>query len=174
MGMLGCESGICDEALGRLKNEYGQTDIVSEIWRFDHTEYYREQTGPDMVRQFVSFERLIAPDELAGVKLRTNQLERDFAADGRYHWPRPINLDPGIVEPSKLVLASTKNFAHRIYIGSRIYAEVTLMYQRGRWVASDYTFPDFRVETYYGFLDKVREKLVSQLRQAGPTKGRDL
>ena len=78
--------------------------------------------------------------------------------------PRPINLDPGIIEPSKLILASTKNFSHRIYIGKKIYAEVTLLFHKGQWKTSDYTFPDYKQQKYFDFFDKVRKKLVEQTR----------
>ena len=73
------------------------------------------------------------------------------------------------MEPSKLVLASTKNFAHRIYIGDNMYAEVTLTYVRDKWHDHEYTFPDYKVPTYHEFLSKVREKLVKQLRRLKQT-----
>ena len=80
--------------------------------------------------------------------------------------PRPVNLDPGIIEPSKLVLASTKNFSHRIYIGDGMYAELTLSFCRGKWQSFPYTFPDYKEERYHDFLSKVRDRLVEQARPA--------
>ena len=77
---------------------------------------------------------------------------------------RPVNLDPGYIEPSKLVLASTKNFAHRIYIGKKIWAEVTLVYNKGKWIPFEYTFPDHKEERYHDFFSQVREKVVSQIK----------
>ncbi|MHC4620550.1 MAG: DUF4416 family protein, partial [Planctomycetota bacterium] len=82
--------------------------------------------------------------------------------------PRPVNLDPGIIEPSKLILATTKNYSHRIYIGNRMYAEVTLIFDKGRWRPFDYTYPDYRQQCYFDFFDKVRNRLVEQLRAAKP------
>ena len=79
--------------------------------------------------------------------------------------PRPVNLDPGIIEPSKLILASTKNFSHRIYIGNSIYAELTLSFVKGTWQSYSYTFPDYKEERYHEFLSKVRNRLVEQLRE---------
>jgi hypothetical protein len=79
-------------------------------------------------------------------------------------WPRPVNIDPGVIEPSKLILATTKNFSHRIYIGDRMYAELTLSFIKGLWKSFDYTFPDFKQNTYHDFLSKVRDRLVEQLR----------
>jgi hypothetical protein len=78
---------------------------------------------------------------------------------------RPVNLDPGYIEPSKLVLASTKNFSHRIHIGKKIWAEVTLIFSKGQWKGFEYSFPDHKEDRYHGFFSQVREKLVQQLRE---------
>jgi hypothetical protein len=77
--------------------------------------------------------------------------------------PRPINLDPGFVDSPKLVLASMKNFAHRIYVGRGVYAEVTLLHRRGQWTPLEWTFPDYASGRYWPFLDQVRKRLREQL-----------
>jgi len=97
-----------------------RADRVSDIWSFDQTRYYRDQTGPDIVRQFVSLADLIPPGELAQIKHQTNAIEQQLVQTLEASWPRPVNLDPGLIEPSKLILATTKNYAHRIYIGSTV------------------------------------------------------
>ncbi|MHC4074906.1 MAG: DUF4416 family protein, partial [Planctomycetota bacterium] len=78
--------------------------------------------------------------------------------------PRPINFDPGIIEPSKLILATTKNYSHRIYIGKKMYAEVTLIFDKGAWQPLPYTYPDYRQQCYFDFFEKVRKRLVEQLK----------
>ena len=78
--------------------------------------------------------------------------------------PRPVNLDPGLIEPSKLVLATTKNYSHRIYIGHKMFAEVTLIYEKGDWRHFDYTYPDYRQSCYLDFFSKVRTRLLEQLK----------
>ncbi len=138
--------------------------MTSDVWPFDKTDYYKEQTGPDIQRQFVSFEKLIDPGELAQIKHTTNKIEQELASQLSYDVPRPVNLDPGIIEPSKLVLATTKNYSHRIYIGNQMYAEVTLIYDKGAWSALPYTYPDYRQENYIEFFEKVRRKLLEQLK----------
>ncbi|MEA3227041.1 MAG: DUF4416 family protein [Planctomycetota bacterium] len=80
--------------------------------------------------------------------------------------PRPVNLDPGIIEPAKLVLATTKDYSHRIYIGKKIYAEVTLVYDKGRWRPLDHTYPDYKQQCYFDFFDRVRTRLLEQLKSA--------
>jgi len=169
VGILASSPSCLSCAVQHLESAFGATDLVSDIWPFTYTRYYENEMGPDILRQFLSFADLVDPGELAQIKHRTNALERDLAQSPKPAFPRPVNLDPGIVETSKLILASTKNFSHRIYIGDRIYAEVTLSYQKGDWIIYPYTFPDYRQPTYHGFLSSVRERLREQWRQGGHT-----
>jgi len=164
VGVLACDALVLEPVRGRLAEVYGAADFVSDVYPFDMTEYYVDEAGPEMVRQFVAFETLIDPGRLAAIKHATNRMEKDFAESLKTSYPRPVNLDPGYVEPSKLVLASTKNFAHRIYIGEQMYAEVTLTYNKGTWESFPFTFPDFKSGRYDAFLNPVRQRVVAQLR----------
>ena len=164
IGILAAEEDFLKIARGRLVELYGPADLTSRVWAFTQTDYYKEQAGENIVRGFVTFEKLIDPGELGGIKIRTNHLEQQLAEELKTSFPRPVNLDPGIIEPSKLILASTKNFSHRIYIGSNIYAELTLSYSKGKWESYAYTFPDYKESRYHEFLSSARNRLVEQLR----------
>lgn len=164
-GILASDDTSLTAARNVLLVGIGAVDLVSDIWPFDQTAYYERQTGPDILRQFVSFERLIDPGDLADFKHRTNQLEQDVAQVYGRSFPRPVNLDPGIIEPSKLILATTKNYSHRIYIGKKMYAEVTLIFDRGAWRPLPYTYPDYRQQAYFDFFDRVRDKLLRQVKE---------
>jgi hypothetical protein len=164
IGILGADDGCLSAAAQAIEAELGRIDLLSEVWPFDQTDYYKEQTGENIRRQFVSIEELIDPGRLAQIKHQTNRLEQNLAAELKLSLPRPVNLDPGIIEPSKLILASTKNYSHRIYIGENMYAEVTLIFDKGRWRPFDYTYPDYRQQCYCDFFDEVRTRLVEQLR----------
>jgi len=164
IGVLGADERCLAAAREAIIAEFGPADAASDTWTFDHTQYYREQAGEHILRQFVSMESLIGPGELAGIKHRTNGVEQTLAGELATPVPRPVNLDPGYIEPSKLVLASTKNFSHRIYIGECMYAEVTLSYSRGAWVVYPYTFSDYRQEKYHAFFSRARSRLVRQLK----------
>ena len=130
----------------------------SDVMDFDLTHYYDGQMGSPLYRRFGAFAEPIPPDRLAEAKRTTNAVEADLA--DRFSPPeRPINLDPGLVEPSKLVLASMKDFSHRIYLGGGVYAEITLLYRRGRWEALPWTFPDFASGRYDAFLTAARQRL---------------
>ena len=164
IGILAANHQCLNTAVEAITKKFGQEDFTSEVWDFDQTEYYKDQTGSHILRQFVSFENLISPEKLAKIKLQTNKIEQKLAAKLAMPLPRPVNLDPGIIEPSKLILASTKNFSHRIYIGKQMYAEVTLSFNKGKWISFDYTFPDYKQQRYHAFLSKVRNRLAEQLK----------
>ena len=164
VGILAANQDCLRTAREALAAEFGKADFVSDIWPFTQTDYYKDQTGENILRQFVSIEELIDPGALATLKHRANKLEQNLAADLALDLPRPINLDPGIIEPSKLILASTKNYSHRIYIGDKIYAEVTLIFDKGRWRPLEHTYPDYRQQCYFDFFDKVRTRLLEQLK----------
>lgn len=161
-GILAADKNCLEQATEALQKEIGDTDLESSVWEFDDTEYYKDETGDDIIRRFVSFEKLIHPGELAGIKHRTNDIEKRLASL-REDLPRPVNLDPGIIEPAKLVLATTKNFSHRVYIGEKMYAEVTLIYNKGDWETFHYTYPDYAQPKYHKFFTDVRARLKDQL-----------
>ncbi len=157
-GMISSDTDLFARAIRLMGEHYGATDAVSEVWPFDMTDYYLPEMGEDLRRQFVSFKRLVNPQELAAIKILTNQLERRICRDlGLPEDRRLINLDPGYLTLGKLVLATTKDFSHRIYLRDGIFAESTLHYEGGRWVAWPWTYPDYAGSRYHGFFEEVRE-----------------
>jgi hypothetical protein len=164
IGILAANQNSLQSAIKELTSEFGKADFVSDVWPFTQTDYYQEETGENILRQFVSIEKLINPGKLAKVKHQTNKLEKKLAAKLNLALSRPVNLDPGVIEPSKLILATTKNYAHRIYIGEKMYAEVTLVFDKGSWRPLPYTYPDYRQQCYHDFFEKVRKRLLEQLK----------
>ncbi len=158
-------------AKARAEAEFGPITFESKEFAFSETDYYAPTMGAPLGKQFFAFERLIDPGCLAETKCLTNAWERQYAEDvGRsatlsYGVERPLNLDPGYIELAKLVLASTKDHAHRIYLGQGIHAEVTLQYrQKAGWQPQPWTFPDYRRADYHEFFDRCREYLHGRLR----------
>jgi hypothetical protein len=115
--------------------------------------------GGDLKKRFYSFENLIAPESLADVKHAAAALEAELADKAG----RAVNIDPGYLEESKLILASTKNFSHRIYLRNGIWAEVTMRFVRGKFVTHDWTYPDYSQELAIEFLMRTREVYRAQL-----------
>jgi hypothetical protein len=165
IGILAADENSLQAGLESTIAQFGAKDLTSQVFSFTQTEYYKDQTGDNILRQFVSFDKLIDPGRLSKIKLKTNDIEQKLAKKLALPFPRPVNLDPGMIEPAKLILASTKNFSHRIYIGDNIYAELTLSYCKGEWESYKYTFPDYKETRYHEFFSRVRERLVEQLRE---------
>jgi hypothetical protein len=145
------------EALSRA---FGPIDFESELLPFDHTDYYVPEFGAGLQRQIVTFADLVDPGDLPAIKRKTNEMEQATASDGS----RQVNIDPGYVSLGKMVLASTKNHAHRLYLGEGIYGEGTLAYQQGRFRAWPWTYPDYASDRYCALFDEIREKYKAQLR----------
>ncbi|HMP80787.1 MAG TPA: DUF4416 family protein, partial [Pirellulaceae bacterium] len=132
----------------RIATTWGPIVATSPEFYFTETEYYRSSMGPDLRKQFVAIQGPFDPAQLADVKLTTNRWEQDYAATHPDPFPRPLNLDPGYLTEAKLVLATTKDRDHRIYLHSGIFAEITLHYHGGRWQPSRWTYPDYQRADY--------------------------
>ena len=123
--------------------------------------YYRDEMGDAIRRQFLSCERLIGAGKLAALKQMTNTMEDDWRAPRG----RQVNIDPGYVAATKLVLASTKDAAHRIYLSGGIYAEVTLIFNHGSFQPHAHTYPDYAAAEAVAFFNAVRATYLEQLRR---------
>ncbi len=157
--MLASRAAWLDEAAEALVGAFGPLDAAGETMDFDFTHYYDAQMGTPLLRRLVSFAGTAEPGCLADAKHLTNAIEAGFA-DRIPDVPRPVNLDVGYVQSPKLVLASMKDFAHRIYLGRGVYAEVTLLFRQGRWHPLEWTFPDYRSGRYDDFLSAARRRLL--------------
>ena len=150
---------LFDEVRRMLIAQFGPVDLESPVYPWTHTTYYEKELGPDLKRQFLFFKQPVSPDALHEIKRFTNDLEQRWVratAEGNL---RRINLDPGYLAPSKIVLATTKDYAHRIYLRDGIYAEVTLVYQGKSFVPLPHTYPDFRSEEYIALFNEARRLL---------------
>ena len=153
-----------DWAQVQAQRHWGPVSLVSPRFEFTETDYYQPTMGSGILKQFVAFAALVDPAQLANFKLQTNAWEEEYARQAGHAEPRPLNLDPGYVTLAKLVLASTKDHAHRIYLQQAIFAEVTLLFQHGRWQVHPWTFPDYRRADYHAFFNQCRNYLRRQLR----------
>jgi hypothetical protein len=166
VGVLTSMTEMVPEAETRLSALFGAVDLRSEPFPFDSTHYYETEMGNHICRRFFSFAELIEPSRIAEAKIGTNALEQALAAE-QARVRRPVNFDPGYLEQSKIVLASTKNYYHRILISGGIYAEVTLHFEAGRWRSFPWSFPDFRTGRYDRFFASLRDLYRSQLKAMG-------
>ena len=151
---------LIEQAIGWLTLQLGETDLKSEIFSFDsYSHYYEKEMGSGLLKQFVSFNRLVTPLFLSAFKRKCAAFERATARNSA----RIVNIDPGYWADAKLVLASTKNYSHRIQIGRRIFAELTLMFTKGRLSALEWTYPDYSSELGLKYFSEVRKIYFKQL-----------
>lgn len=160
VGMISAQDKLFDKASRLLEKKFSKIDLKSSVITFDFTAYYEKEIGENLLRQFISFEKLIDPGILASVKILTNKTEEKFC---RKDDSRRINLDPGYITESNLILATTKGFQHRIYLGKGIFGEVTLRYQKGSFSPYEWTYPDYRTDKYIDFFMQVRTNYRKQL-----------
>ena len=143
----------------RLEALFGPIDFESPPVDFSFTDYYDREMGRPLSRWFTAFDRLVGPETLASIKLRTNALEAELAGGHG----RPFNLDPGLLTLARFVLATTKESAHRIPLTDGIYADLTLKYEKGAFRPLPWTYPDYRSEPYIALLERIRDRLREQL-----------
>lgn len=156
MGILSTR-GFPDSIREKLVDSFGPISYISPSMPFTFTDYYNPEMGEGIERFFISFSRLISPDALADAKTITNAIELDEAVDGN----RKINLDPGLISEASVILATTKNRAHRIAIGHNLYAEVTLIYQNHGFVSFPWTYADYRSDDVQTILIKMRKDYLA-------------
>ncbi len=149
-----------EPAKGRLRERFGEICEEFPPIPFTYTDYYREEMGDGLLRSWVFFAGFVEPDSLAQAKVATNEIEEEFArSDGT----RTVNLDPGLIDESKLVLASTRHIARRIYVGLGICAEVTMVYRQGSFHTLPWTYPDYGL--HCEVFNKVRKRLKDERRR---------
>lgn len=154
--LLADSHDLIAEVRHRLELDYSPVETASDPVDFTHTRYYEGEMGPGLIRQWIGTQQPIFLPELVGTKRYTNQLEQFHGRDGR----RRINIDPGYVTLSKVVLATTKDYDHRIYVRDGIYEEVTLHYRRSDGFRPwPWTYPDYQTDIALEFFRRVRSHL---------------
>jgi hypothetical protein len=150
---------LTPRVVARLSDFFGPPDLVGPWWDFRATEYYAAEMGPSLGRRLISFLHLADSGRLAHWKLFTNAVESDLALGGR----RLVNLDPGYLTRERLVLATGKNYTHRIYLGGGIFGDLTLTYSRGGFKPLPWSYPDYSRGDLPELLSRMRRKYLWQL-----------
>jgi len=163
IGMFTADRPLVAEAAGRLIERLGEIDMVSPWFDFNYTAYYEKEMGRPLMRRLLVFKRLIDQQDLADIKWLCLKLEDTFSAQGN----RRINIDPGYLLAERFVLASGKNFTHRVYIGRRIYADLTLTFTRNDFHCLPWTYPDYASRGMRDYLLQVRDKYLFDLKNNG-------
>lgn len=151
------QKGFEEEIIARLSSEFGKAVLKSEIIPFDFTDYYEKEIGNNLLREWVLFDDPIKPEEIADIKHKTILIEKELSFEGK----RRVNIDPGYFTLSKVVLPTTKDCAHRIYLRDNIFAEVTLIYFKSKWQPMQWTYRDYCTDGAFDFFRKCREYILT-------------
>jgi hypothetical protein len=155
------QGALIDAGIKEMEEQFGPVDWSSEMMPFDRTRYYEREMGWPLYRRFISFVRLIMPESIVDIKLITNELEKAHLDKEK----RTINIDPGYVTLERLVLATGKNYSHRLYLTKGIYADLTLIFHDGTFKPLSWTYPDYAEEKVIDLFNKLRSGYLQHLRE---------
>lgn len=159
VGVFMKEKSLLATVMAQLTPQLGELEMASLWLPFDNTVYYESEMGRPLFRRFLVFRELIGQADLSRIKQMTNAIEQQTALNGK----RRVNIDPGYLLQERFVLATGKNFTHRIYIGRGIYADLTLIYQKGAFQLLPWTYPDYTTPAALQFLEAVRHRYREDL-----------
>ena len=155
------DKDLIDTVIGEMAKIFGSVDWISPELLFDRTRYYAREMGWPLYRRFISFNQLVPADHLVEIKLKTNEVEEQHLREGN----RLVNIDPGYISPERLILATGKNYVHRVYLKKGIYADLTLLFQRGSFEPLKWTYPDYAASEIIGFFNEIRERYMEKKRE---------
>ena len=164
IGIIASQEAIFAKTEEALSAIYGPVDIRSPAFPFDRTAYYEMQMGKGLSRMFLSLFRLVPPESLSDIKVETNNLEEEMSKSPARAC-RIVNIDPGILSSAALIMATAKDFAHRVPLRQGIYAHLELLFSRNAVKLLPWTYPDFQQEGYQRFLLEARQAYLRQLRE---------
>ncbi len=148
-----------------LEGRFGPIGLGADPYPFHHTRYYERTMGSGLVKQLLAFRHLVPLDSLAAQKTLAIELERQIQGEFSGGEPRAVNIDPGLLNLGKFMLATTKDQAHRLYLGQGIFAEVTLRFADGQWEPWPWTYADYREPFVRDFLKQCRDYYKERLRE---------
>ena len=158
--LFSSQEKLIDDVIVEMEDIFGPTDWVSRRLFFDRTKYYAKEMGWPLYRQFISFEKLIRPEDIVEIKLIANRMESGYSVDGK----REINIDPGYISLERLILATGKNYIHRIYLSKGIYADLTLVFRKGSFKPLEWTYRDYAEPEIIDCFNDTRERYKKQIR----------
>ena len=158
--LFSTEKDLINRVIDELIGLFGIPDVITPWLMFDRTRYYEKEMGWPLHRRFVTFNELISPEDLVDKKLKTNKIEEKYSTEGK----RRINIDPGYICLERLVLATGKNYTHRIYLSKGIYADLTLVFNKGTFKPLEWSYRDYSDNESIKFFNEEREKYKNQLR----------
>ncbi|MFH0772644.1 MAG: DUF4416 family protein [Candidatus Omnitrophota bacterium] len=163
VGMISNDPELFFKTEKILERPFGPVDFRTSLLDFAFTDYYEPEMGKNLKRQFISFRRLVNPENLPQIKLYSGKLELKFSVS-RKAPSRRINIDPGYVTDAKFVLATTKDNQHRIYLGKGIFGEITLKFTDKTFLPWEWTYRDYQTKEYVDIFNEIRKIYMHSLK----------
>ena len=161
VSLLYKDSAIAQECWKTLDEIWGPFDFLSEIRPFHYTTYYQKEMGGPLIRRWASFQPLVPQEALMAIKHRVQTLEGQWSQQEK----RQINIDPGLLSAERLVLATGKNYSHRIYLGRGVFADLALLFYQGGYHPLPWTYPDYQEPEALWMFNKVRDRYLRDLEE---------
>ena len=166
--IMAAREDLIEEALSVLSRTYGAVELTGPVFPFTYSDYYAAEMGEGLVKVFCSFSGLVDPGGIVAIKQEAMECELRFLVEGT--GSRRVNVDPGYLDGTKLVLATTKSAGHRVYIDSGVHAEIELIYRCGAFTPLEWTYADYRGPAALEYFAKVRRKYLAELKEPGDNK----
>lgn len=155
------DENLRDLAEEKLKKLLGPLEVQEKDLIFDKTDYYDEEFGGPLRRKLICFKKLLPIKKVAEIKIKANRIEDLFKVQGK----RTVNIDPGYVTEAKLVLLTTKDYTHRVYVGKNIFAESTLFFKDGEFNSWPWTYPDYASSDLKSYFNEIREIYMQDIKR---------
>jgi hypothetical protein len=151
-----------ETSLRKISDRLGDVACTSEPFPFDRTDYYEREMGAPLYRRFVLMANAVSRDELPLTKLAAEAIENELSVHGK----RTVNIDPGLLADENFVLASGKNYSHRIYLRDGVFADLTLVFQKGEYRPLPWTYPDYASAKIRAYLTELRMEIQGARKHA--------
>ncbi|MBD66966.1 MAG: hypothetical protein CME62_17325 [Halobacteriovoraceae bacterium] len=115
-------------------------------------DYYSQEMGHSLERVIFYSDQLKKRDELVDRKLQATLIENKYSRDNK----RLINLDVGYIAKEQVLLATGKPYAHRIFLGEGVFAELTYFFQNKSFQSLPWTYPDYKHQEKIEFFNQIR------------------
>ena len=123
--------------------------------------YYSTEMGDEqnLKRFFALTSSLYQRQSLLSEKLVAVEWEKEWAINGK----RKVNVDIGFLSAENFLLATTKNYSHRVFLGNGIFADLTYQFHQGKFETFPWTYPDYQDQEKIEFFTWGRSFLLNQL-----------
>ena len=163
IGLIYKEKTAAHSGWKAMEKKWGAVDFLSEVRPFEYTRYYEQEMGRPLYRRWAFFKDLVPQERLSDIKWQALEIEKKWVIEDK----RQLNLDPGLITAERLVLATGKNYSHRIYLGKGIFGDLTLLFYNKSYQPLVWTYPDYRDEQTIGMFNKIREKYLRDIADCG-------